>query len=87
MGVSSGGENIAGAPTADRVFLPSPRDGPRVTGGRDRACELVRGGRVGSQWQRTGRPGRHGNVTVAGSGGGSSTVARRRRAPVPGRVY
>lgn len=50
----------------------------RGTGGRDRACELVRGGRVGSQWQRTGRPGRHGN-----SGGGEQRRQQHRRLPPP----
>jgi len=64
-----------------------------VTGGRDRACELVRGGRVGSQWQHTGRPGRYGD-----GGGGERRQQHRRlrrrvrtppppRTGLPGRVY
>lgn len=84
VGVSGGGVNSwdarrrAAAAAADRVFLPSPRATVRVTGGRDRACELVRGGRVGSQWQRTGRHGRHGY-----GGGGERRQQHRRRVRTP----
>lgn len=85
MGVSSGGVNGRGARRRRRrrryrVFPRRRRAPPggsrRVTGGRDRACELVRGGQVGSQWQRTGRPG------CRDDGGGEERRQQHRRRAV-----
>lgn len=60
------------------VFPRSTGATVRVTGGLDRACELVRGGRVGSQWQRTGRPSRYG---YRGGGGAAAAVAAAAPSP------
>lgn len=96
VGASRAGERITHPPPPRRptgFFSVVARAAVCVTGDRDRACELVRGGRVGSQWQHTGRPGRYGD-----GGGGErrqqhSRLRRRVRTPppprtgLPGRVY